>query len=116
MRNALAVLLVATILLGAFLLAASARPGAAFPHRLRRLHATTALAGAALAMLALARNRAGVAIITWEGLALTLSASAMGAIFWKRAGRRGPSHGMLVATHALLGAAGAAILIAWAIG
>lgn len=115
MRQAMAVLLVAAILFGAALLAATARPGGSSPRRLRLLHATLALAGTALAALVLVNRQGPVTTITWEGLALAVSAAVMGATFWVRAGRASPSRGILVATHALLGAAGAAILAVWAI-
>jgi hypothetical protein len=115
MRQALPALLVAAILLGAALFAATARPDASPSNRLRRLHATVALTGTALAALALATFEGPVATITWEGLALAISAVATGAGFWARAGRPSPSRGILIVTHALLGAAGAAILATWAI-
>ncbi len=105
---------VAALLIGALLLGGALLAG--FASRLRRLHAVLALGATALAVASLARADRPVSMITWDGAALAGVAAALGCAFWLRLIAPGPQRGMLIGLHALFGAAGALLLVAWLAG
>lgn len=116
MTLAAPLLLLTTVLLGAWLAALGLRPDAkAPPGPLRIAHGGLGAAATALTIVLLTRTIRPVSALTWEASGLLAMALILGLVLWRMAAHLGPHRGMVIALHALIGATGAAILSGWAL-
>lgn len=105
-----------TMLLGAWLAVLNLWPDAARITWAPLLHGGAGIASVLLVLTLLSQQHWTASSIVWDAVVLAISAAVLGLFVARGKRRLGPSAGMMITLHAVIGATGLALLVGWLLG